>query len=182
MKATVLTICILLVVSAGAQDRYFTKTGTISFYSSTALEDIEAVNRTATAVLNNASGALQFSVLMKSFEFKKALMQEHFNANYVESDRYPKAEFKGAVVNNISINYKQAGEYPAMVKGKLTIHGVARDVEAKGNITVSGNAVKLESVFFVKVSDYNIKIPSVVKDKISNRIEVKVNCTLQPLQ
>lgn len=97
MKMKLLTIaCGLLLMSVGAagQENYFTKSGKIEFYSKAPLEDIEAKNKTATAILNKATGALQFSVLMKGFEFEKALMQEHFNENYVESHKYPKAEFR----------------------------------------------------------------------------------------
>ena len=88
--------------------KYFTKTGKISFFSSTSMENIEAHNRSVSAVLDASSGNLQFSVLMKGFEFKKALMQEHFNKDYVESDKYPKAEFKGTILNNGDIKYDRA--------------------------------------------------------------------------
>src|SRR4051794_3030998 len=91
-------------ISAGllcqAQDKYFTKTGKIGFYSITSLENVEAVNKTAGAILDSKTGAVQFAALMKGFEFKKALMQEHFNENYIESNQYPKAEFRGSIVNN----------------------------------------------------------------------------------
>src|SRR4051812_12658543 len=94
-----------------AQDRFFTKTGRISFYSKAPLEDIEAHNNSVTAVLDSKTGNLQFAVQMKGFEFEKALMEEHFNENYAQTDTYPRAEFKGSVVNNSSINYGKDGEY-----------------------------------------------------------------------
>src|SRR5215210_2358697 len=129
---------VLIVTTAHSQDRYFTKTGSIQFYSKAPLEDIEAKNKTVTAVLDTKSGAVQFSVPMKGFEFQKQLMQQHFNENYVESDKYPKADFKGTVVNNSAVNYLTDGTYNVTVKGKLTIHGVTNDVEAPGTIKVSG--------------------------------------------
>ena len=98
--------CLLVIVAttlssvAFGQERFFTKTGSISFFSKTPLEDIEAHNRSVTCVLDSKTGNVQFAVLMKGFEFKKALMQEHFNEDYIESDKYPKAEFKGQIVNN----------------------------------------------------------------------------------
>ena len=87
-----------------AQDRYFTKTGKINFSSKAPMEDIEGKNKTVTAVLDTKSGAMQFAVLMKGFEFEKQLMQQHFNENYVESDKYPRSEFKGTIINNSEIN------------------------------------------------------------------------------
>src|SRR5437868_2935959 len=83
-----------------AQSKYYTKNGKIEFYSKATLEDIDAKNKTVAAILDSQTGAMQFSVLMKGFEFQKALMQEHFNENYVESDKYPKGEFKGTITNN----------------------------------------------------------------------------------
>ena len=173
---------VLLAGNVNAQDRYFTKTGKIEFYSKAPLEDIEAKNKTVTAVLDTKTGAVQFSVQMKGFEFEKALMQEHFNENYVESNKFPKAEFKGSVTNNSSVNYTKDGTYNAAVKGKLTIHGVTKDVEAPGIIKVGGGKIDASSTFNILLSDYNISIPSVVKDKISNTIKISVNTNLEPLK
>jgi hypothetical protein len=174
----------LLLLAAGsqAQDKYFTKTGKIGFYSKAPMEDIEAKNKTVAAILDTKSGALQFSALMKGFEFEKALMQEHFNDNYVESNKYPKAEFKGSVTNNSAIKYAKDGTYPARVKGKLTIHGVTRDVETNGTIKVNGGKIDASSVFNILLSDYKVSIPAVVKDKISNNIRISVDCKLEPLK
>jgi hypothetical protein len=173
---------IITALASQAQDKYFTKTGRIEFSSKAPLEDIEAKNKTVAAILDTKTGALQFSVLMKGFEFPKALMQEHFNENYVESDKYPKAEFKGNITNNSAISYATDGTYPAQVSGKLTIHGVTKDVKTTGTIKVNGGKIDASSMFNVLVSDYNIKIPSVVKDKISKTINVTVDCRLEPLK
>jgi len=173
---------VLFTTSANAQNRYFTKTGTIQFYSKASLEDIEAKNKTVTAVLDSKTGALQFSVQMKGFEFEKALMQEHFNENYVESGKFPKAEFKGSVVNNSAVNYAMDGTYNVTVKGKMTIHGVTKDVEAPGTIKVDGGKLEGKSTFNIQLSDYKISIPSVVKDKISNSIKITVDTKLEPLK
>jgi polyisoprenoid-binding protein YceI len=179
---TTLTLLLLATTLVQAQDKYFTKSGKIEFFSNAPMEDIEAHNRTATAVLDTKTGALQFSVLMKGFEFQKALMQEHFNENYVESHKYPKGEFKGTIANNVDINYSKPGTYPATVKGKLTIHGVTRDVLATGTITVDGTNLMATSSFNIRLSDYNIKVPSVVKDKLSNNIKITVDTKLEPLK
>ncbi len=172
----------LFTVSVNAQDRYFTKTGKIEFLSKAPLEDIEAKNKTVTAVLDTKSGALQFSAQMKGFEFEKALMQQHFNENYVESDKYPKAEFRGAVANNAAVNYSKNGSYPVTVKGKLTLHNITKDVEVPGTIKVEDGKVVAVSTFNIRLSDYKIAIPSPVKDKISNNIKIEVDTKLEPLK
>ncbi len=172
----------LFATAVNAQDRYFTKTGKIEFTSKAPLEDIEAKNKTVTAVLDTKTGALQFSVQMKGFEFEKALMQQHFNENYVESDKYPKAEFKGALANNAAVNYSKDGTYPVTVKGKLTIHNITKDVEVPGTIKVNGGKIEAVSTFNILLSDYKISIPSPVKDKISNNIRIAVDTKLEPLK
>ena len=182
-KYGLIAASVLLVnVVAQAQDKFFTKSAHIEFYSNAPMEDIEANNRTATAVLDTKTGAIQFSVLMRGFEFRKALMQEHFNENYVESHKYPKGEFKGTIVNNSDIKYGTPGTYTATVKGQLTIHGVTRDIVTTGTIKVDGDKLLTNSVFNIKLSDYNIKIPSLVKDKLSNNIKITVATNLEPLK
>jgi polyisoprenoid-binding protein YceI len=164
-----------------SQEKFYTKTGKITFFSAASLENIEAVNRSVTTVLNTKTGDLQFSVLMKGFEFKKALMQEHFNDKYVESDKFPKASFNGTITNNSSINYTVNGSYPANVKGKLTIHGITKDIETKGTIVVKDGKVTASAVFMVLVADYNITIPKLYRDNIAKSIKVTVDCSLSPL-
>ncbi len=182
MKA--LLFCFVALFIAGqmhAQGRFFTKTGRITFYSSAPMEDIDASNKTAAVVLDAVSGALQLQVLMKGFEFKKALMQDHFNEDYVESDRFPNGVFTGSVVNNSSINYNRPGTYPATVRGDLTIHGVTRPVETAGTVTVGAAGLSAKTEFNILLSDFNIKRPSLVKSKVSNNIKISVECLLAPL-
>jgi polyisoprenoid-binding protein YceI len=179
----VVLLCFLLSASVSfAQGKFYTKTGKISFYSKAPLEEIEGKNKTVTAVLDSKSGAMQFAVQMKGFEFQKQLMQQHFNENYVESDKYPNAEFKGSITNNKEINYSKDGTYTAKVKGKLTIHGVTKDVESTGTLKINGGKIDATSTFNVLTSDYNIKIPAIVKDKVSNTIKITVDCDLEPLK
>lgn len=180
-----LTLMLTLVMGTAltfAQNKFYTKTGKINFLSKAPVEDIEAKNKTVTAVIDAKSGAMQFAVQMKGFEFEKKTMQKHFNENYVESDKFPKAEFKGTISNNSNINYKKDGTYTAKVKGKLTIHGVTKDVESTGILKVNGGKIDATSTFNVLLSDYNINVPSVVKDKVSSTIKITVDCTLEPLK
>jgi hypothetical protein len=163
-----------------AQGRYFTKTGRISFYSSTSVENIEAINKSVAAAIDTKTGDLQFVVLMKGFEFKKALMQEDFNRDYVESSKYPKAEFKGQIINNSEITYAVDGNYTAKAKGKLTIHGQTKDVETTGTLNVKDGRIHIKSVFNVQIADYKIIVRKLYKDHISSIIKVTVDCLLEP--
>ena len=167
---------------SNAQDKYYTKNGQIFFRcTKSPLEKVEATNRSLTCVLDTKTGIMQFAVLMKGFEFERALMQEHFNENYVESDKFPKSEFRGQIVNNNEINYSKDGTYTAKVKGKLQIHGESKDVETTGTITIKEGKIVSNAVFNVLLSDYHISIPSLVSDKISNTVDIKVDCNLEPL-
>ncbi|MCA1762742.1 MAG: YceI family protein [Flavobacteriales bacterium] len=181
MKTIITLALISISVVCTAQGKFFTRNGTITFFSSTPVEDIKAENYNATAVLDAATGAMEFSLLMKSFNFKKALMQEHFNENYVESDKFPKATFKGTIVNLDEIDFGKDGSYPATVKGDLTIHGETKPVETTGTIDVKDGKVITASSFMVAPEDYKIEIPGVVRDKIAKKIEVSVNTELEPL-
>ncbi len=184
MKTNMLLIVILLCFSGllNAQDKFFTKSGKISFHSKASLENIEAHNKAVTCVLDIKTGNLQFAVMIKGFEFDKALMQEHFNENYLESSKFPKAEFKGQLVNNSEINYTKEGKYPAKVKGKMTMHGQTRDVEATGTVEVKGGKIKADAVFNVVLADYDVQIPQVVKDNISKTVSITVDCSLDALK
>ena len=182
MKKSGMFVFIFIAALAGAQaqDKFFTKSGKISFFSKAKLENIEAHNRSVTCVLDTKTGNLQFLVLVKGFQFEKALMQEHFNENYLETSKHPNAEFKGQVTNNTDINYSQDGEYNTRVKGKLTIHGVTRDVETDGKLIVKNGKLIAQSNFNVQIADYKIKNDKM--NNISNTIQVSVDCSLEPLK
>jgi hypothetical protein len=183
IRKGIISVCLILIAtSLIAQDKYFTKSGSISFVSKGIIETITASHRSVTCVLDSKTGALQFAVLMKGFEFKKALMQEHFNENYVESDKYPKAEFRGQIVNNGDIAYAKDGVYNAHVKGKLTMHGQTKEVETDGKITVKNGKLLAVAKFDILMSDYGIDIPGPVQENMSNTVTITVNCTLEPLK
>ena len=161
-----------------AQSRYYTKSGRITFYSNAPLEDIEASTKTVAALLDATTGTLQFSVVMKSFEFKKALMQEHFNENYIESDKYPKAEFLGSYTGDV--NTAKEGKYPVQVKGQLTLHGVTKPVEVPATIEVKGSKLSGTTDFKVTPGDFNIQIPALVREKIARQIDVHISVECNP--
>ncbi len=165
----------LLPLAASAQDRYMTRNGHIAFFSATPMENIEGNNHKVTSVWDVTTGAMQFAVLIKAFEFEKALMQEHFNENYMESNTFPKAEFKGKLAGITAEQLKKAGTYEVSVTGDLTIHGVSKPVSAKGKVTVdAAGAITASSDLIVKPEDHGIKIPGVVRKNIAEEITVKV--------
>ncbi|HMK05196.1 MAG TPA: YceI family protein [Ferruginibacter sp.] len=158
---------------------YFTKNGRVSFFSSTPLEDIKADNNQAISILNTSSGELQFSLLNNAFHFKKALMEEHFNADYIESAKYPKSTFKGTIANISSVNLNTDGVYKVIVSGNLDIHGVTKAISVPGTITVRSGSISANSVFKVKVKDYNISIPAAVRNNIADDIEITISCNYE---
>lgn len=166
---------------SAAPAKYFTKTGTIVFFSHTDLEDIEGTNHKVTSAFETTGGKMQFSVLMKAFEFEKALMQEHFNENYVESDKYPKASFDGTIDNIKAINFEKDGTYKSTVTGNLTIKNKTQKVSTEGTFIVKGSDVQGKAKFKIKLADYNVTIPSVVKDKINEQVEIRVDMNYKPM-
>lgn len=172
-----IVVAAFLVTSVAVfSQKYKTTTGSISFHSHAALEDIDAKNNQVTGLLDASNGGLAFIVFIKSFEFDKSLMQTHFNDNYMNSDTYPKSTFEGTITNNSDVNYGKNGSYNVNVSGKLTIRGVTKEVSASGTATVSGTSVTLKSSFKIKLEDYGIKNDKV--KNISSEIEVSVNSTL----
>ena len=161
--------------------KYFTKEGEISFYSEAPMEKIEAINKRVTAVLDSESGAIEFALLIKGFQFEKALMQEHFNENYMESDKFPKALFKGKITNLNEVKLDENGSYKAQVSGELTLHGVTKQIETEATIDVTAEGIDANTKFVVACADYEIKIPNVVADNIAKEVEVNVMTQLVPL-
>jgi len=171
--ATMMLFALALTVNA---QKVYTKNGSISFFSKAPLENISADNNQVMSVLNQQTGELQFSVIIKSFKFKKALMEEHFNENYMESEKYPKASFKGTVADISKVNFAKDGNYNVTVAGDLTMHGVTNKVTAPGTITVKNGIPSAAGKFIVKLADYKVTIPKLVKDNISETVEISVNC------
>lgn len=182
MKTLMTLALAALTFYAGAQSRFFTKTGTISFSAGTAIEDIDGVNKSVTSVFDATTGQIEFALLVKGFEFKRGLMQEHFNENYMESEKYPKAVFKGKFEDVSSINFKKDGTYTTKVKGMLEIHNVKKEVEVPATITIVNGVISAAATFKIALADYNISIPGPVKDKISPTAEIKVHGDYKALE
>lgn len=161
---------------AGFGQLYMTRTGFVGFYSKTSLEDIKAENNQGYAVIDAGKKNIAFSVLMKGFVFPKELMQEHFNENYVESDKYPKATFSGAFTGDLDPG--KDGVYKVTVKGTLSLHNVSRPIEMPATLQVKGGHILGDGSFKIRPEDFNISIPSVVREKIENslRVTIKIDC------
>lgn len=170
------------VLSLQAQDVQTTRNAKVVFDATPAnpVEKIDAVNNEATSFLNTKTGDVVFAVLVKGFRFEKALMEEHFNENYMESTKYPKSDFKGKIMNLTDVNFQKDGEYKVKVGGKLTLHGITQEITAPATITVKGGKISSSSAFTVKLADYKIERPSVVADKISETVKITVNAAYEP--
>lgn len=143
----------------------------VRFFSSAPMEDIEAVNSQGTSLFNAETGEIAFSIPIRGFQFEKSLMQEHFNENYLESDKYPTATFKGKIQG---FNKGNPSKQKAKAEGTMTIHGVSKKVTIEGDLTLTGNAAKVQAVFPIEIADYKIKIPKIVFYNIAEIVEVTV--------
>jgi hypothetical protein len=183
MKKIILILSSFLLIHISfAQKRYFTKTGIVSFEAGTAVEDIDGINKSTTSVFDAASGQYEFALLVNGFEFKRSLMQQHFNEDYLESDKYPKSTFKGKITNIDKVNFQKNGTYPVTVKGTLEIHGVKKEIETPGIFKVNAEDISSTANFTILLEDYQIAIPSLVKDKISKTVKISVNCSYSILK
>jgi polyisoprenoid-binding protein YceI len=183
MKIKSILIFMMMVASvrSATAQVWFTKTGVISIYSHTEVEDIKADNFEVVSFLDAAKGDLRFQLLVKGFQFPKAAMQQHFNSEaYMNSDQFPKSEFKGVIDNVSSVNFSKDGNYAVTVSGDLSMHGVTKKIKQAGTITIKGGKVSANTVFNVKRSDYNISVPKFNAAKIADDIQVTVKCDYIP--
>ena len=169
------TLCFLQ--NASAQDKFLTKEGYVSFFSHSIVEDIKADNNQVLSIIDTTTHKIAIQMLMRSFMFKKALMQEHFNENYVESYKYPKATFTGEIRNfdDLDVNNTETE-----IIGELTVHGETKEISTKVNITMEDDEIILEGNFKVQVADFNIKIPAIVRNNIAKTIKVSFELHHKP--
>ncbi|MCX6296206.1 MAG: YceI family protein [Bacteroidetes bacterium] len=175
----VLLFGISMVIGASSFSQiYIGKVCEISFFSKTTVENIDAVNKSTTPLLNIATGDIQMKSAMTGFVFEKPLMQEHFNENYVESEKFPYAIFKGKI--NEKIDYTKDGDYKVTVTGKLKIHGVEKDRTIDGIVSVKGGVISISSNFKIKFADHNVEIPTLYALIIPEDTDVKISATFEP--
>lgn len=171
----------LVATQQGFAQRYMTKTATVDFISKTPIETFTALNKSSVCLLDAGTNSLDLVVQIKSFVFEKQLMQEHFNENYLESEKFPKATFKGKINQLTPAQYAKEGVYPVDIEGKLTIHGVAKDIKEKARLSVTNKGIMLEGSFSVSPTDYQIAIPGAVKDKIAKDVLIHVKAAMEPM-
>lgn len=176
-----LLLSILFLGQITFAQKLMTKNGVIRFSSETPAEKIQAVNNQINCALDFGSGNFVFKVLIRGFEFPKALMQEHFNENYMESEKFPNATFNGKVTNIKDINLAKDGTYKAQVEGDLTIHGVTNKIKTNGTFEVKAGKLTGTSTINIAPKDYNISIPKAVVKNIAESIQVEINVNLEKL-
>lgn len=157
------------------QGLYMCKNAEISIFSSAPIEDIAAKTSSGQSVYNAATGDLVFSVAINTFKFRKALMQEHFNSDYLESDKYPRATFKGKIQEHPDLT--KDGTYQITATGVLDVHNVKQNRTLPGALTVKNGVIAMKSEFMVKCVDHHIDIPKLVFQNIAETIKVNVTAT-----
>lgn len=166
--------CLLLLSTAMfnlAAQRLMDRSGSVTFFSEAPMENIEATNSQALAAIDLSKGTVAVSLLMKGFRFEKALMEEHFNENFVESDQFPKATFKGKLDADPGI-FEKNGTYKLPVTGDITIHGVTKPLSSEVEVTISEGAITAESIFYLTIADFDIRIPVTVIQNIAEQVEI----------
>ncbi|MEY3918207.1 MAG: hypothetical protein RLZZ132_542 [Bacteroidota bacterium] len=176
MKKLLLLALLFIGFQSKAQ-LYITTNGEVSFFSKTPMEDIDAVNKSVSSIINTATNEVAVQMRITNFVFPNKLMQEHFNENYLESEKFPSATFKGKIKEDVDLT--KAGTYPISASGSATIHGVTRPIELKGTIVSTGSTLALTCQFEVRLVDYKVDIPKIVFAKIAEVVKVssKMNYT-----
>ncbi|MEO8860715.1 MAG: YceI family protein [Ginsengibacter sp.] len=169
---TVMAVC----ANAANSQVYFTKNGSISFFSKASMEDIKADNNQVISIINIQSGEIRFSVLNNAFHFPKAMMEEHFNSDYIESDKFPTSTFKGNIADINKVDVSKNATYSLVAQGDLSIHGISKPVTTVAMFTVNDGQIEGTAVFKILLKDYDIKIPSLVINNIAEKIEITVRC------
>jgi polyisoprenoid-binding protein YceI len=177
MMFRLLTIFLLFTATTTVAQKYVSEKSNITFFSEAPLENITAKNTKGTGLISFPAQEFAFSVPIKEFQFAKSLMQEHFNEKYMESEKFPKATFAGKING---FDTKSAQEQKVVAAGKLTIHGVTRDVEIPGSIRKTGNSYTVAAKFPVKLVDHKIKVPELMWQKIAEQIDVTVEFSMRP--
>jgi polyisoprenoid-binding protein YceI len=178
-KIALICLALLFITSLVAQDKKITRTGQVSFEASVpAFEEVKADHKNVTVALNTKTGDIQTLILIKGFRFKVALMEEHFNENYIESDKFPKASFKGKIEGYDYEKLSVTGQ-DFTIKGTIEMHGKSKDITISAKIKKAKEGVELVSNFVLNPDDFDIKIPSIVSKKVSKKVNVKLNFILQ---
>jgi len=179
VRKFLLLILIAASVSAFSQGKFIAKNAYISFYSSTPMEDILGESNETVTILDSSNGEIVFQALMTTFHFKRALMEEHFNENYMESTKFPKAKFKGTI-EGFKKEMLTGPVANIKITGVLNVHGVDKTITVPGTLGQQDRKLVGTSKFKVIPEDYGITIPSLVRDKIGKEMEITIKATYLP--
>jgi hypothetical protein len=177
-RYTLFLFVFLIPFLSTAQQRFFAERSSVSFFSDGVIEDIYAENKKITSIFDITKGDIAFLLTVKDFQFEKKLMQVHFNEKYMESEKFPKSSFQGKISG---FNVSASGVQQVNAQGKLTMHGVTKDVVFPGTIEVKDNQLMMKTKFLVKLQDYNISIPQIVWQNIAQQVEVTLDFVYRPL-
>lgn len=177
-KLGLLLFAVVAFAATASAQIYKATSRSVKFYSHTALEDISATDTTATMLLNTTTNDVIVSINIKGFDFPNELMEEHFNENYMESDKFPKASFKGKI--NEKVDYKKDGTYNVTITGTLNVHGVDKPRTIPATLVVKGGKVTVDCKFMLALKDHNVAVPSAVGAKIAESVEVTVHAEMAP--
>ena len=177
-KNFLLTILFFAFSRVDAQTVFISDSGVATFYSYALLEDITATSNSVNSIINTVNYEIAFMIPMRSFRFAKALMQEHFNEKYIESDKFPQALYKGKI--NEKVDCSKPGKYPVSTSGTLTIHGVEKTIHEKGELKVDSGSLSVSTKFFVAIEDFHITKPRLLFNNIADTIEVNINAFYKP--
>jgi hypothetical protein len=178
-KIFVLLLFLLIAAFCKAQV-YTAKTGSASFYSEAPMENIEAISSSVQSILNTTTKSVAFIISIRSFQFKKDLMREHFNEKYMESDKFPNATFSGKINEDLTLD--KDGTYNVTSTGKIAMHGQEKEITVPGTFTVKNGEVSLQSNFPLAVADFKIEIPQLLFQNIADTVAAKVNVSYQPFK
>jgi len=177
MKKTIIFTLLIFALKSNSQV-YNSEKCSLKFFSEAKLENIDATNAKGTTLLNTSNGNFAVKATQTDFEFKSSLLQEHYNENYMESEKYPQATFIGKV--NETIDYKANGTHSVTVTGKLNVHGVEQPRTITGTIVIKDGKITIDSKFDLKLADHKVKIPSAVFEKIAEVVLVTYHAELVP--
>ena len=177
MNKKIITLLFVLYSVCSFSQKYISRNGSVQFNASTPLETINPINNYVSSVFNSENGEIVFQMNMISFKFKKSLMESHFNEKYLESEKYPKSTFTGKITDWNS-SMLDGHHHNVTAVGKITIHGIEKEIEVKGSIQKNNKNITINSDFELIISDFEIKISRLVRDKISKKVKVEVNINL----
>lgn len=181
MKKIVLSLAAVVFSTGMFAQIFIAKTCEVSFFSASPLENIEAINKAAKPLINTSTNDIQIKIVNSAFIFEKPLMQEHFNENYMESEKFPNTVFKGKI--NEKVDWTKEGEQKVTVTGKMSMHGVDKDITIDGTVTINkAGEIMIYTKFKVHVADYNIKVPSLYVQNIAEDVDVKLSAVMVPFK